>query len=135
MNLLQMKADVRNFSIGVAALAAVAAPASGKAAAACADPTPNHTLSYPSFCSIPPAPTGVRDAAAFKAAIVDTRLDGARVFRQTGPETFTLNGTDEFLAEARRAATPPPPLTTPGDSAEAFAKDLRARAKPPTPPK
>jgi hypothetical protein len=78
----------------------------------------------------------VRDAAAFKAAIVDTRLDGARVVKQSAPETFTLNGTDEFLAEARRAAKPPPPLTTPSDgSAEAFARDLRARAKPPPPPK
>ena len=77
----------------------------------------------------------MRGAEAFKAAVVDTRVEGARLVRRTAPDTFTLNATDDFLAQARRDATPPPPLTTPSDGdTAAFVKEMRARATPPPKP-
>jgi len=137
-----MKAGARNFSILIASTVVVAAalsrlapPNVGLAASACANPASAQALSYPGFCSIPPAPKNVRDATAFRAAVVDTRLEGARLVRRTAPDTFTLNGTDDFLNQARRDATPPPPLTTPSrPDTEAFVREMRARATPPPKP-
>ncbi len=89
---------------------------------------------YPTFCSIPAVPKGVRDATAFKAAVVDTRLAGRDLVRDTQTERFTLDQTTAFAAQAKLEATPPPPVTTPdqGDTTS-FVKDARAKAKPPRP--
>lgn len=90
---------------------------------------------YPKFCSIPLRPRDERTPAAFKAAVVDTRLAGAWLVKRTSPETFSLSGGEAFAAEARREATPPPPMTTPGEAnTEAFIEDSRARATPPSRP-
>jgi hypothetical protein len=76
----------------------------------------------------------VRDATAFKAAVVDTRLAGRDLVRDTQTERFTLDQTTAFAAQAKLEATPPPPVTTPdqGDTTS-FVKDARAKAKPPRP--
>lgn len=88
------------------------------------------TLSYPNFCDIPPKPTDIRTAAAFKTQVVGTRVAGAVVVRQTAPETFTLSGTEAFAESARNEAAPPPPEIVPTDT-EAFVKQSKAKATPP----
>lgn len=91
---------------------------------------------YPTFCAIPPAPTGVRVAAAFKGAVVDTRVAGANVVAQTAPSTFSLEGTDQFATAERGEAAPPPPMTAPSDAAAAdFVKTARDRVTPPKRPR
>jgi hypothetical protein len=89
------------------------------------------TLSYPNFCDIPPKPTDIRPAAAFKTQVVGTRVAGAVVVRQTAPETFTLSGTEGFAESAKREAAPPPPQTAPDADTEAFVKQSKAKATPP----
>lgn len=91
---------------------------------------------YPTFCAIPPTPAGVRGAGAFKAAVMDTRISGARLVRQTAPSTFSLSDTEAFAAAERGQAAPPPPMTMPSQgAAEDFAKAARARATPPKRPR
>jgi|GEM_PF-3394739 len=91
---------------------------------------------YPTFCSIPPTPVGVRGAGAFKAAVVDTRLAGARLASQTAPSTFSLGDTEAFAATQRDEAAPPPPMTAPSEADTAdFTKAARERATPPTRPR
>ena len=91
---------------------------------------------YPTFCSIPPKPAGVRGAKAFKSAVVDTRVAGARLVAQTAPSTFSLDDTDQFAAAARAEAAPPPPMTTPDEAAtEDFATTGRQRVTPPSRPR
>ena len=86
-----------------AVLAAPCAPA-----AAAPDPfSAPSSLVYPNFCDIPPKPTDIRPAAAFKTQVVGTRVAGAVVVRQTAPETFTLSGTEGFAEGAKREAAPP----------------------------
>jgi len=91
------------------------------------------TLAYPVFCDIPPKPTDVRPPAAFNTQVVRTRMAGVVVVRQTAPETFTLSGTETFAASAKHEAAPPPPETAPleGDT-EAFVKQSKAKATPPS---
>lgn len=87
---------------------------------------------YPSFCVIPVAPTNIRNAASYKAAVVDVRLAGRVVDRKTQPGQFTLSDTAAFTALAQREATPPPPVVMPGDEgAEAFVQSGKALAIPP----
>lgn len=136
-----MKTLARDFSmtsvvwLGVG-LGALAAPAVSAAANACAVDSPAaRPNGYPTFCSIPPAPTDVRGAAAFKADVVATRLAGARLVRGTAPDTFSVSGTEAFAAGARQDAAPPPPITTPSQAdTAAFVKASRARATPPARP-
>ncbi|MGI9168648.1 MAG: hypothetical protein ACR2FH_00530 [Caulobacteraceae bacterium] len=91
---------------------------------------------YPTFCSIPPTPTDVRDAAAFRGAVAKARIAGANLARPSAPSTFSLQDTGDFAASAREEAAPPPPITTPDQAdAEAFAKAARARATPPHRPR
>lgn len=91
---------------------------------------------YPTFCSIPPTPAGVRGAKAFRGAVVETRIAGARLVSQTEPSTFSLGDTDAFAAAARAEAAPPPPMTTPGEAAtEDFAATGRQRVTPPARPR
>lgn len=89
---------------------------------------------YPTFCSIPPAPTHLRSPTAFRDAVLDTRRAGRDLLHASGPETFglTTNGATPFANQARREAAPPPPMN-PQDilEAEAFARDARKRASPP----
>lgn len=108
-------------------------------AASCAPPAgqadefkPQANPAYPNFCNIPPKPTDIRPTPVLKAAVVRTRFAGAEVVRQSGPDTFSLTGTEPFAESARQEGAPPPPVTTPGGlDAEAFALQSRAKVKPP----
>lgn len=95
------------------------------------------TLPYPSFCSIPRAPTGVRTPAAFRTSVVKVRRAGRELVRASGPGTFglPLTGAADMAAAARAEAAPPPAMN-PQSAAddEAFARQARARATPPTRP-
>jgi hypothetical protein len=114
------------FAKAGAALAAPCAPATTPA-----DPfaAPSN-LAYPNFCDIPPKPTDIRSAAAFKTQVVRTRVAGAVIVRRTAPETFTLSGTEGFAESAKREAAPPPPEVATTDT-EAFVKQSKAKATPP----
>jgi hypothetical protein len=119
--------------VAFAKAGAVLAAAPCAPAAAPADPfAAPSTLAYPNFCDIPPKPTDIRPAAAFKTQVVGTRVAGAVVVRQTAPETFTLSGTEGFADSAKSEAAPPPPQTAPIDAdTEAFVKQSKAKATPP----
>ena len=123
------------------------APAAAGAATACAQGAPAPGLApdivaeaarphrYPTFCSIPKMPPDVRSVAQWKAAVVDTRLAGARVQKQTAPGTWTIDGTEDFAAAARSKAAAPSPMTPASESdTAAFAKALKERATPPPRP-
>ncbi len=91
---------------------------------------------YPTFCSIPPAPRDVASPATVHAEVLDTRLAGRDVVDATAPSTFTLGDTAGFAGRAITEAAPPPPMTTPSEAdAEAFAKAARATAIPPKHPR
>jgi hypothetical protein len=144
-----MKAVARDFSMTAAALAGVAlllAPLAGKAAPACAAPKAPPPLPadlvaeagklhpYPNFCDIPPTPHDVRAATVWRTDVVRTRQAGARLVQDTAPSTWTLEGTEGFAGEARHEAAPPPPMTSPDDTTEAFVKGAKGRATPPPRP-
>lgn len=118
---------------------AVGLLSAGAAAAVCAPPpgapamgAPAAHAGFPTFCSIPPVPTDLPSASAFRAAVVQTRLAGRTAERQASPATWSLpeGGAEAFAAQARAEAAPPPPMTSEAD-AEAFAARLRELATPP----
>jgi len=87
---------------------------------------------YPNFCDIPSKPTDIRSAQTYKAAVVRTRFAGGVLVRESGPDTFSLTGTDAFAESARQEGAPPPPVTTPGGlDTEAFAQSAKAKVTPP----
>jgi hypothetical protein len=132
------------FGFGVCAFV-LATPAAVLAAQPCPGPSEaappdllaqaHQVRAYPTFCAIPPKPVGVRGAAAFKTAVVDTRVAGARLVGQTAASTLSLDDTDQFAAAARGEAAPPLPMTTPDQSgAEDFVNSGRKRVTPPARP-
>lgn len=129
--------------LGAVSLAAPSSAASAEVCAAPAAPPPMPAdmvaeaakpHPYPTFCSIPPVPHDVRSAMAWKAAVVDTRVAGARLKQESGPSTFSLDATSDFAGDARSEAAPPPPMTSPDDTTEAFVKGAKSRATPPPRP-
>jgi hypothetical protein len=94
-------------------------------------PAPRN-LAYPNFCDIPQAPKNVPTAAAFKSEIVAVRIAGRNLDQQSGPETWSLSGTEAFAATAKEEVEPPPPMTSPlVGSTEAFVKESQSLATPP----
>ncbi|WP_312164428.1 hypothetical protein [Phenylobacterium sp.] len=92
--------------------------------------------SYPSFADIPPPPARQRPVGSWGKAADQLEVAGAQLDRDTAPNTWTLSGTDRFVARARAQAGPDigtDASTTP--SSEAFAKELRERATPPPSPR
>jgi hypothetical protein len=87
---------------------------------------------FPTFASIPKAPQDIRPDRQFGQAADQLELAGAELVRETAPGTWTLQGTDDFAAGARRDAGPDLPPPNPAE-AEAFARELRERATPPPP--
>jgi hypothetical protein len=89
-------------------------------------------MPYPNFCDIPPAPKSVPSAASFKTDVVAVRIAGRNLDTRSGPDTWSLSGTETFAAEAKREVEPPPPMTTaePGGT-EAFVKKSQAQTTPP----
>ncbi|HWE98477.1 MAG TPA: hypothetical protein VG248_01645 [Caulobacteraceae bacterium] len=103
--------------------------APGAATSTAAPPAPG---GFPNFCSIPAVPRDVPTPAAFRTAVVDTRVAGRAAEHQASPATWTLpeGGAEAFAAQARAEAAAPPPLTSEADT-EAFAARLRELAAPP----
>jgi hypothetical protein len=116
----------------------LAAPVAGYAADADGAAMGQGLSAYPTFCAIPPIPTDVRNAEAFKVGVVEVRQAGRRVVAQSGPETFGLvtEQTEEFGAVARAQAAYPrsPAAEDPVDTGD-FAVEARRRATPPPRPR
>lgn len=87
---------------------------------------------FPTFASIPKAPTDIRPLAQYGVDANAILAQGAALEAATAPGTWTLQGTDDFADKARRDAGPQIEPPKPGD-AEAFARSLRERATPPPP--
>lgn len=93
----------------------------------------NSNRPFPTFASIPAAPKDVRAPQEYgrQAQALDaTRSD---LERDTAPQTWSLTGTEDFAAQARRAAGSEAAPNGRGE-ADAFAKAQRKRATPPPPP-
>ncbi len=90
--------------------------------------------SFPTFRDIPPVPTDLRPHKEYgeQAAVIEK--ESAALAIATGDDTWTLNNTEAFAAQALVDAGPPIPPADPVETA-AFAKDLKARATAPPPPK
>ena len=94
----------------------------------------------PSFRDVPPTPTDVRTAAAYKADVVGTVVERRGLERwAAGHPPLTTDSTEGF-AEAGRAALAPAlavQASLPSDvgtaDTDAFADRLRQRATPPPP--
>jgi hypothetical protein len=89
---------------------------------------------YPTFVAFPKVPTDVRPHKQYGQAATKVETEGQGLVAATADKTWTINGTDDFVARARVEAGPALPPVVPGD-AEAFAKDQKARATPPPPVK
>lgn len=87
---------------------------------------------FPTFASIPKAPTDIRPLAQYGRDAHAILAQGAALEQATAPGTWTLQGTDDFASKARKDAGPQVEPPKPGD-AEAFARALRERATPPPP--
>ncbi|MBU1377902.1 MAG: hypothetical protein KKA30_18180 [Alphaproteobacteria bacterium] len=87
---------------------------------------------FPTFASIPKAPTDIRPLAQYGRDAKTILAEGAALEQATAPGTWTLQGTDDFAEKARKDAGPQVEPPKPGD-AEAFARSLRERATPPPP--
>jgi len=85
---------------------------------------------FPTFASIPKAPTDIRPLAQYGRDARSVLAEGAALEQATAPGTWTLQGTDDFAEKARRDAGPQIEPPKPGD-ADAFARELRERATPP----
>jgi hypothetical protein len=133
--LLWLSVGICAWGAPAASLAAQPCPADSEVSPAELSAQAHDVHIYPTFCSIPPTPTGVRNAAAFKSAVVDTRVAGVRLVDQTAPSTFSLEDTDRFAAEARAEAAPPPPMTTPEEpGSQDFVDTGRKLVTPPSRP-
>jgi hypothetical protein len=95
---------------------------------------------YPSFSRIPPVPTDVRPARAWRVSVYDTWGLKRRTEAEASAIPFVLvPGEAEGWAAAERAKIPAAEMIAPSsdasEQAEAFAAAQRARATPPPPPK
>jgi hypothetical protein len=89
---------------------------------------------YPTFKSIPPVPKDVRPHQQYGQQAALTEKEAAALIAATADNTWTLNNSETFAAQTRAAAGPDLPPAAPADTA-AFARDQKARATPPPPPK
>ena len=86
----------------------------------------------PKFASIPSAPTDVRPFVAWRAAIADTRSVGAQTVAEATAGPWMLSGTEAWADRGRAEADPPAPMTTPAQGGtDAFVKEMLRRATPP----
>jgi len=90
--------------------------------------------SYPTFRGIPAFPKDVRPHRQYGQQAAAIEKDGATLVAATADDTWTLTQSETFAGAVRSAAGPELPPPQPADTA-AFAKDLKARATPPPPPK
>jgi len=123
-----LKGSWRGFGARFVGAACVALVASGAAA------QPLQLASgYPSFGSVPPLPKDIRSTPAWRAAVLDTRVVGARLARSAAKEPWTLDDTAGWAARERNEAAPPPAITTPTQAdTDALVKAMKARASRPS---
>ena len=102
------------------------------ATAAAAQP-PWSGAGYPTFASVPAAPKDVRPVAAWRTAVVETRITGARLTRAAAKEPWTLDDTVGWAARERNEARPPAQITQPSEpDVDAMVKAMKARASQPS---
>lgn len=93
---------------------------------------------YPTFADIPSRPADLPTDEQFEAMVQDQEAEGLYVTRQTAPETWYLDASDAFAARATADAAAGG-VRAPTDAeiaeSEAFARAMRARAKPPPRPR
>jgi hypothetical protein len=92
------------------------------------------TNGYPTFASIPAAPTDVRPPAAWRNNIAGITAAGAKLNAETAPSTFSLTNTEDFAEAMRRkldAGGAPADEAATRAEADAFARSIRQRATPP----
>ena len=87
---------------------------------------------YPTFAGIPPVPKDVRPHRQYGQSAAQIASAGTELEQATADDTWTLNNTDTFAAEARAGVGPEITPAQPADT-EAFTKALRKRATPPPP--
>lgn len=87
---------------------------------------------YPSFSDIPVIPQDLRPVRLYGREAQAVKVAGAKLVRETAPETWTLKNTEAFAADAQRDAGPTYE-EGPQRDPEAFARELRERATPPPP--
>lgn len=87
---------------------------------------------YPKFSDIPAMPTDIRPLALYGSQARELTATRDQIIAATAPETWTLDGTEDFATRARRDAPDLPPTERSSDP-EAFARELRERATPPPP--
>ncbi|MDO9335414.1 MAG: hypothetical protein EON95_12410 [Caulobacteraceae bacterium] len=93
---------------------------------------------FPTFASIPVAPTDLPSPEAMKAEVEDQTTEGLYVTNSTAPETWDLDASDAFAARAMSDANVGgirPPTDAEIAESAAFAAAARARAKAPPKPK
>lgn len=90
--------------------------------------------SYPTFRGIPAAPKDVRPRRQYGQQAAAVERDAAALIAATADSAWTLTESESFAGSVRSAAGPQLPPAQPADTA-AFAKDLKARATPPPPPR
>ena len=89
---------------------------------------------YPTFRGIPPAPKGLRPRRQYGVQAAQIEKEADQLAAATADNTWTLENSETFAAQARADAGPVLPPAEPGET-EAFVKGLKARATPPPPPK
>ena len=89
---------------------------------------------YPTFAAIPPKPTDMPPPRQIGVAVRAVDQAAAQLEQATADNTWTLQHTDTFTADAHTAAGPDIAAPQPGDT-EAFAAAQRKRATPPPPAK
>lgn len=109
-----------------------ASPAAAAVAEAARTPGP-----WPTFADIPQVPADLRDAAAWRAAVVDQESEGAAATRD-GADGWSLTATEAFTARAQAeidTVKVHAPTAAEVAESEAYARALRARATPPPSPR
>lgn len=87
---------------------------------------------FPTFADIPKPPKDLRPVAQYGQDAHAVLAAGEALTQATAPGTWTLDGTDTFAERARDDAGPQFDPPDPAES-EAFAREVRERAKPPPP--
>jgi len=93
----------------------------------------NSNRPYPTFASIPAKPKDVRPVRQYGRDAQSIEQARADLEAKTAPETWSLNDTEAFAAQAQRDAGREAAPQANGDTA-AFADTQRKRATPPPPP-
>lgn len=110
-----------------------ASPAAAAVAKAATEPG-----QWPTFADIPEIPADVRAAQAWREAVEDQEAEGVYTQRTAAAETWSLTATEAFAAEQRALANElnvQAPTDAEIAESEAYARALRKRATPPSPPR